>query len=71
MPLLYIDLIEGRTPSEVSALLDAIHDTVVDAFGVRRGIATRWCIPTRHTKSLRWTPVWASIGRLARWSCTW
>jgi phenylpyruvate tautomerase PptA (4-oxalocrotonate tautomerase family) len=34
MPLLYIDLIEGRTPAEVKTLLDAIHDTVVDAFGV-------------------------------------
>ncbi len=34
MPLLYIDLIEGRTPAEVKALLDAIHDAVVDAFGV-------------------------------------
>jgi phenylpyruvate tautomerase PptA (4-oxalocrotonate tautomerase family) len=34
MPLLYIDLIEGRTPSEVKALLEAIHDAVVDAFGV-------------------------------------
>jgi phenylpyruvate tautomerase PptA (4-oxalocrotonate tautomerase family) len=34
MPLLYIDLIEGRTPSEVKALLDAIHDAVVDAFEV-------------------------------------
>jgi phenylpyruvate tautomerase PptA (4-oxalocrotonate tautomerase family) len=34
MPLLYIDLIEGRTPSEVRALLDAIHDSVVEAFGV-------------------------------------
>ena len=34
MPLLYIDLIEGRTPSEVRTLLDAIHDTVVEAFGV-------------------------------------
>jgi 4-oxalocrotonate tautomerase len=34
MPLLYIDLIEGRTPSEVRALLDAVHDTVIDAFGV-------------------------------------
>jgi len=34
MPLLYIDLIEGRTPSEVRALLDAIHDAVVEAFGV-------------------------------------
>ena len=34
MPLLYVDLIEGRTPSEVKALLDAIHDAVVDAFAV-------------------------------------
>ena len=34
MPLLYIDLIEGRTPSEVRALLDAVHEAVVDAFGV-------------------------------------
>ncbi|OBH01011.1 MULTISPECIES: tautomerase family protein [unclassified Mycobacterium] len=34
MPLLYIDLIEGRTPSEVRALLDAVHDAVVEAFGV-------------------------------------
>ncbi len=34
MPLLYIDLIEGRTPVEIRALLDAIHETVVEAFGV-------------------------------------
>jgi phenylpyruvate tautomerase PptA (4-oxalocrotonate tautomerase family) len=34
MPLLYVDLIEGRTPSEVEALLDAIHDAVVEAFAV-------------------------------------
>ena len=34
MPLLFIDLIDGRTPSEVRELLDAIHETVVDAFGV-------------------------------------
>jgi len=34
MPLLYIDLIEGRTPSEVQALLDAVHEAVVDAFEV-------------------------------------
>jgi 4-oxalocrotonate tautomerase len=34
MPLLYVDVIEGRTPSEVRTLLDAIHDAVVDAFGV-------------------------------------
>ncbi|OBI42889.1 tautomerase family protein [Mycobacterium sp. E796] len=34
MPLLYIDLIEGRRPEELRALLDAVHDTVVEAFGV-------------------------------------
>ncbi|ORV85659.1 tautomerase [Mycobacterium interjectum] len=34
MPLLYIDLIEGRTPAEVRALLDAVHQAVVEAFGV-------------------------------------
>jgi phenylpyruvate tautomerase PptA (4-oxalocrotonate tautomerase family) len=34
MPLVYIDLIEGRTPSEVRTLLDAVHDAVVEAFGV-------------------------------------
>jgi 4-oxalocrotonate tautomerase len=34
MPLLYIDLIEGRTPSAVQGLLDAVHEAVVDAFEV-------------------------------------
>ena len=34
MPLLYVDLIEGRTPAEIRTLLDAIHDAVVEAFGV-------------------------------------
>lgn len=34
MPLLYVDLIEGRDPAEIRTLLDAIHDAVVDAFGV-------------------------------------
>lgn len=34
MPLLYIDLIEGRSPSEVRLLLDAVHDAVVEAFAV-------------------------------------
>src|ERR1700751_4446125 len=32
MPLLHIDVIEGRTPSEIQALLDAVHDAVVEAF---------------------------------------
>jgi 4-oxalocrotonate tautomerase len=34
MPLLYIDLVEGRTPSEVRALLDAVHEAVLGAFAV-------------------------------------
>lgn len=34
MPLLYIDLVEGRTPAEVQPLLDALHAAVVEAFGV-------------------------------------
>jgi phenylpyruvate tautomerase PptA (4-oxalocrotonate tautomerase family) len=34
MPLLYVDLIEGRTPAEVQTLLDAVHGAVVDAFNV-------------------------------------
>jgi hypothetical protein len=32
MPLLYVDLIEGRAPAEIRTLLDAIHDAVVEAF---------------------------------------
>ena len=34
MPLLYVDIIEGRTPAEVQELLDAIHEAVVEAFEV-------------------------------------
>ncbi|MCV7331058.1 tautomerase family protein [Mycobacterium cookii] len=34
MPLLYVDLIEGRSPAEIRTLLDAIHDAVVEAFAV-------------------------------------
>jgi phenylpyruvate tautomerase PptA (4-oxalocrotonate tautomerase family) len=34
MPLLYVDMIEGRTPAEIQELLDAIHDAVVEAFQV-------------------------------------
>jgi Tautomerase enzyme len=29
MPLLYVALIEGRTPEEIRSLLDAMHDAVV------------------------------------------
>ncbi len=34
MPLLYVDLIEGREPTEIRSVLDALHDAVVEAFGV-------------------------------------
>ncbi|WP_428339256.1 tautomerase family protein [Mycobacterium sp.] len=34
MPLVYVDLVEGRAPAEIRTLLDAIHDAVVEAFGV-------------------------------------
>ena len=34
MPLLYVDLIEGRTPSDIRVLLDAVHDAAVEAFAV-------------------------------------
>ncbi|WAJ42750.1 tautomerase family protein [Mycobacterium sp. Aquia_216] len=37
MPLLYIDLIEGRAPEEVRTLLDAVHYAVVGAFAVPPG----------------------------------
>ena len=34
MPLLRIDLYEGRTDAELKALLDAIHGTMLAAFNV-------------------------------------
>jgi phenylpyruvate tautomerase PptA (4-oxalocrotonate tautomerase family) len=34
MPLLYVDIVEGRAPAEIQTLLDAIHDAVVEAFQV-------------------------------------
>ena len=34
MPLVYVDLIEGRTPEEVQALLDTIHEAMLEAFTV-------------------------------------
>ncbi|KIQ17473.1 tautomerase family protein [Rhodococcus sp. MEB064] len=34
MPLLHFHLIEGRSPGDIQALLDAAHGAVVDAFGV-------------------------------------
>ena len=34
MPLLNVDLIEGRTPDQIRTILDALHDAVVEAFEV-------------------------------------
>jgi phenylpyruvate tautomerase PptA (4-oxalocrotonate tautomerase family) len=34
MPLLYVDLIEGRTPEQIRTLLDAVHEAVLEAFHV-------------------------------------
>jgi len=34
MPLLYFDIIEGRDPAEIKALLDTAHIAVVEAFNV-------------------------------------
>jgi phenylpyruvate tautomerase PptA (4-oxalocrotonate tautomerase family) len=34
MPLLYFDVVEGRTPGEIKALLDTAHAATVEAFGV-------------------------------------
>jgi hypothetical protein len=34
MPLIYGDLIGGRRPAEVQALLDTIHEAVLEAFTV-------------------------------------
>ncbi|MEW9612766.1 tautomerase family protein [Shinella sp. S4-D37] len=34
MPLLKIHTIEGRTPEEISTLLDVLHRAMVDSFGV-------------------------------------
>lgn len=34
MPLVRFDLIQGRTPQEISRLLDAAHRALVAAFGI-------------------------------------
>jgi phenylpyruvate tautomerase PptA (4-oxalocrotonate tautomerase family) len=34
MPLMYFDVIEGREPGEIKALLDTAHAAMLEAFGV-------------------------------------
>jgi phenylpyruvate tautomerase PptA (4-oxalocrotonate tautomerase family) len=46
MPLLYVDIIDGRTPAEIQELLDAIHEAVVEAFQVPQ--RDRYQVVTTH-----------------------
>ena len=34
MPLVRIDLLPGRTPEQVTAIADAIHEAIVDSYGI-------------------------------------
>ena len=46
MPLLRIDMIEGRSEEEITKLLDTIQDCVVEAFGVPK--TDRYQIVSEH-----------------------
>lgn len=50
MPLLYFDIIEGRTKCELKALLDTAHNVVLEVFNVPDG--DRYQIITEHKKHL-------------------
>ncbi|WP_132254473.1 tautomerase family protein [Methylobacterium segetis] len=49
MPLLRFDLIEGRTEAELTTLLDAAHEAMLEAFRVPPG--DRYQIVTEHKPS--------------------
>ena len=42
MPLLYVDIIDGRTPAEIQELLDATTRPWSKPFRSRNATATRW-----------------------------
>lgn len=46
MPLIRIDLVEGRSDDELSTLLDVLHDGVLDAFEVPE--RDRYQVVTEH-----------------------
>ena len=71
MPLLYVDLVEGRTPAEIRTLLDAIHDAVVEAFGVPPRDRYQVVRTHRVTRSSSGIPVSGSSAPLRWWLCTW
>ena len=49
MPLIRIDVIEGRTDDEIKTLMDAVHRAMVAAFNVPE--RDRYQILTEHKKS--------------------
>lgn len=34
MPLIRIDLLPGRSPDQITAIADAVHDAIVDVYGI-------------------------------------
>ena len=46
MPLVKIDMMEGRSDEEIRTFLDTVQDTIVDAFGVPE--SDRYQIVTEH-----------------------
>lgn len=34
MPLVRIDLLPGRTPEQITAIADAVHDAIVEVYGI-------------------------------------
>ena len=62
MPLVTIDLLEGRPPHELDAIADAIHEAMVDHLGVPR--RDRFQIVTQHTpETLRFDRSYLDIPR--------
>ena len=49
MPLIVVDLIVGRSAEQIGALLDGVHDAVVEAFGVP--VRDRYQIVHEHDAS--------------------
>ena len=50
MPLIKFDIIEGRSPEQLQALLDAAHEAMVNAFQVPARDRYQLCTNTLLTK---------------------
>jgi len=46
MPLVRIDLIRGREPGEVAAVADAVHEAIVEVYGIP--VRDRFQVVTQH-----------------------